>query len=393
MKRTIQNELEEIRNQGLFRSTRLISGRQSAKVMLAGREVLLLCSNNYLGLAEHPALAEASIRAVERYGTSSGASRLVSGTMELHEQLEQAVASFKRSEAALVFNSGHAANTGIIPALVWRGDVVYSDRLNHASIVDGIRLSGARLFRYRHNDHQQLAELMEDHSGSGYGRTLIVTDGVFSMDGDMASLPELVALKRKHGALLMLDDAHGCGVLGFQGRGSADLMGVSNGVDIHMGTFGKAFGSFGAYAAVSAELRELLVNRCRSLIFSTSLPPAVLAASLAAMELVSSPEGDLLREQLQTNSVFFREGLKKAGFSVPEGSTQIMPVISGLSEVTMRFSEALLEEGIFAQGIRPPTVPAGSCRIRFTIMATHRIDDLESAIEIIGKVGSRMGVL
>jgi 7-keto-8-aminopelargonate synthetase-like enzyme len=170
-------------------------------------------------------------------------------------------------------------------------------------------------------------------------------------------------------------------------------MGVSNGVDIHMGTFGKAFGSFGAYAAVSAELRELLVNRCRSLIFSTSLPPAVLAASLAAMELVSSPEGDLLREQLQTNSVFFREGLKKAGFSVPEGSTQIMPVISGLSEVTMRFSEALLEEGIFAQGIRPPTVPAGSCRIRFTIMATHRIDDLESAIEIIGKVGSRMGVL
>jgi 7-keto-8-aminopelargonate synthetase-like enzyme len=228
---------------------------------------------------------------------------------------------------------------------------------------------------------------------SGYGRSLIVTDGVFSMDGDMAPLVELVALKRKHDALLMVDDAHGSGVLGRQGRGSADLLGVADGVDIQMGTFGKAFGSFGAYAAVSAELRELLVNCSRSFIFSTSLPPAVLAASLAAVELVQSPEGDLLREQLSTNSAFFRKGLKESGFSVPEGSTQIMPVITGHSDVTMRFSEALLEEGIFAQGIRPPTVPAGSCRIRFTIMATHRIDDLNRAIRIVGKVGSRLGVI
>ena len=391
MNRTIQNELEEIRNQGLFRATRLISGRQSAKVTLAGREVLLLCSNNYLGLADHPALAEASIRAIERYGTSSGASRLVSGTMELHEQLEQAVASFKGSEAALIFNSGHAANTGIIPALVGRGDVVYSDRLNHASIVDGIRLSGAKLFRYGHNDHLQLAELMERHSG--YGRNLIVTDGVFSMDGDMAPLAELVAIKRKHDALLMVDDAHGSGVLGRQGRGSADLLGVADGVDIQMGTFGKALGSFGAYAAISAELRELLLNRSRSFIFSTSLPPAVLAASLAAVELVQSPEGELLRERLRANSSFFRNGLKRLGVSLPDASTQIMPVITGQTDITMDFSEALLENGIFAQGIRPPTVPAGSCRIRFTIMATHRLDDLERAIEIIGKTGSRLGVV
>ncbi|MDD5284328.1 MAG: 8-amino-7-oxononanoate synthase [Desulfuromonadaceae bacterium] len=391
MNRSIHDELEEIRNQGLFRSTRLISGRQSAKVMLSGREVLLLCSNNYLGLADHPALAEASIRAVERYGTSSGASRLVSGTMELHEQLEQAVASFKRSEAALIFNSGHAANTGIIPALVGRGDVVYSDRLNHASIVDGIRLSGARLFRYSHNDHMQLAGVMERQSG--YGRALIVTDGVFSMDGDMAPLVELVALKRKHDALLMVDDAHGCGVMGRGGRGSADLLEVSDGVDIQMGTFGKALGSFGAYAAVSAELRELLLNRSRSFIFSTSLPPVVLAASNAAVELVQSPEGDQLRERLHDNSDLFRKGLKEMGFSVPDGSTQIMPVITGESEVTMRFSEALLEGSVFAQGIRPPTVPSGSARIRFTIMATHQIDDLKRALETIGKVGSRLGVV
>lgn len=391
MDRTIQNELEEIRNQGLFRSTRLITGRQSARVTLAGREMLLLCSNNYLGLADHPALAKASVRAVECYGTSSGASRLVSGTMELHEQLEQSVAAFKGSEAALIYNSGHAANTGIIPALVGRGDAVFSDRLNHASIVDGIRLSGARLFRYAHNDHQQLAGLLEKHSG--FGRTLIVTDGVFSMDGDLAPLAELAALKEKHGALLMVDDAHGSGVLGLHGRGSAELLGVADSVDIQMGTFGKALGSFGAYAALSAELRDLLVNKSRSFIFSTSLPPAVLAASLAAVELVQSPEGDLLRERLNTNSALFRNGLKRLGFILPEGSTQIMPVITGQSDVTMRFSEALLEEGIFAQGIRPPTVPAGSCRIRFTIMATHQIDDLENALVSIGKIASRLGVL
>ena len=216
MNRTIQNELEEIRNRGLLRSTRLISGRQAARVTCSGHDVLLLCSNNYLGLADHPALAAASIAAIRQYGTSSGASRLVSGTMELHERLEAAVASFKKSEAALLFNSGHAANTGIIPALVGRGDVVFSDRLNHASIVDGILLSGARLVRYPHNDHRKLAALMEKHTG---GRCLIVSDGVFSMDGDIAPLAELADLKRKHGALLMVDDAHGCGVLGGGGRG------------------------------------------------------------------------------------------------------------------------------------------------------------------------------
>ncbi len=390
MNRTIQNELEEIRNRGLLRSTRLISGRQAARVTCSGHDVLLLCSNNYLGLADHPALAAASIAAIRQYGTSSGASRLVSGTMELHERLEAAVASFKKSEAALLFNSGHAANTGIIPALVGRGDVVFSDRLNHASIVDGILLSGARLVRYPHNDHRKLAALMEKHAG---GRCLIVSDGVFSMDGDVAPLAELANLKRKHGALLMVDDAHGCGVLGKSGRGSAELLGVGDDVDIQMGTFGKALGSFGAYAAVSAELRDLLINRARSFIFSTSLPPAVLAASLAAVELVQTPEGDELRRKLSANTRVFRSSLAEAGFTIPDGSTQIVPILIGSAATTMRFSEALLAEGLFAQGIRPPTVPAGTSRLRFTLMATHTVTDLAAAVEIISDVGKRLGVL
>ena len=394
MTRTVQHELEEIKNRGLLRRTRMINGRQSAHVTCNGRDVLMLCSNNYLGLADHPALAAASIAAIEQYGTSSGASRLVSGTMELHERLERAVAAFKGSEAALVFNSGHAANTGIIPALVGKGDVVFSDRLNHASIIDGILLSGARPVRYPHNDYAALALLMEKHAKKhATGRSLIVTDGVFSMDGDIAPLAELVALKRAHGALLMVDDAHGCGVLGERGRGSAELLGVGKDVDIQMGTFGKALGSFGAYAAVSAELRDLLINRARSFIFSTSLPPSVLAASLAAVELVQTPEGDRLRKQLAVNTSFFRNSLAEAGFTIPVGTTQIVPIVIGPADTTMQFSEALLAEGFFAQGIRPPTVPVGTSRLRFTLMATHTLADLACAATCVCHVGQRLGVI
>lgn len=390
MQNKIQIELENIRNSGLLRSTRLIRGRQAPRVICNGGDVLLLCSNNYLSLAEHPALAAASIAAITQYGTSSGASRLVSGTMELHEQLECAVAAFKKSEQALIFNSGYAANTGIIPALVGRGDVVFSDRLNHASIVDGILLSGARLVRYPHNDFVSLGTLMEKHAR---GRCLIVSDGVFSMDGDIAPLTELARLKQQYGALLMIDDAHGCGVLGESGRGSADLQGVGKDVDIQMGTFGKALGSFGAYAAVSSDIRNLLINRARSFIFSTSLPPAVLAASLAAVELVQTLEGDRLRAQLSANTRFFRDALMHAGFNIPDGSTQIVPILIGSAETTMLFSEALLTEGLFAQGIRPPTVPVGTSRLRFTLMATHAHADLERAVVRICKVGKRLGVV
>jgi 8-amino-7-oxononanoate synthase len=391
VKDIILQGLEQIRERGLYRRTRLIQGRQSAWVEMGGKRVLLLCSNNYLGLADHPALIEAAVNAATQFGVSSGASRLVSGTMELHERLEAALARFKQTPAALVFNSGYAANTGIIPALAGRGDVIFSDRLNHASIVDGALLSGARLVRYPHNDHNALARLLERHRGKG--RALVVTDGVFSMDGDIAPLREIVRLKTDHKALLMVDDAHGSGVLGKQGRGVAEMMGVADGVDIRMGTFGKAFGSYGAYAAVSQELRELLLNRARSFIFSTSLPPTVLAASLAAVELVQSPEGASLRDQLRRNSDQFRNSMRSAGFTLPDGNTQIVPLMTGEADTTMRFSEQLLDVGLYVQGIRPPTVPAGGCRLRFTLMATHSHDDLAWAAERIAAVGRRVGVI
>ena len=391
MHTSIQDELTQIEERGLLRTTRLIHGQQSTRVVLDGREVLMLCSNNYLGLADHPALIRAAVLATERFGTSSGASRLVSGTMELHELLEARIAGFKRTEAALLFNSGYAANTGVIAALVGRGDVIFSDRLNHASIVDGALLSGARMVRYPHNDAAALDQLMMKHRGKG--RCLLVTDGVFSMDGDIASLKELVELKIKHDALLMVDDAHGSGVLGRQGRGSAELLGVMGDIDIHMGTFGKALGSFGAYVALSEELRKLLINRARSFIFSTSLPPAVLGASLAALELVQSEEGKMLRERLTSNAALFKGLLRDAGFSVGTGTTQIIPLMTADTEVTMRFSEQLLEQGIFAQGIRPPTVPAGACRLRCTVMATHTEEDLAWAAQGITNVGRRLGVV
>jgi 8-amino-7-oxononanoate synthase len=391
MQLSIQEELELIRSKGLFRTTRLVQGRQSTRVMLDSREVLLLCSNNYLGLAEHPALTEAALRATESYGTSSGASRLVSGNMALHEELEAAVAGFKRTEAALVFNSGYAANTGVISALVGRGDVIFSDRLNHASIIDGALLSGAKLVRYPHNDSAALVKLMEKQRGNG--RCLIVSDGVFSMDGDLAPLEDLAVLKTRYDALLMVDDAHGCGVMGEGGRGSAELRGVLTDIDIHVGTFGKALGSFGAYAALSRELRDLLVNRARSFIFSTSLPPSVLAASLAALELVQSMEGELLRKRLAANTALFRGLLCDAGFPVSSSSTQIVPVMTGEAEPTMRFSEQLLSEGYFVQGIRPPTVPAGACRLRCTVMATHSAADLTEAAGRIAHVGRSLGIV
>jgi 8-amino-7-oxononanoate synthase len=356
-----------------------------------GRDMLLLCSNNYLGLADHPALITASVRATEQFGTSSAASRLVSGTMDLHEQLEAEVAAFKGTGAALIFNGGYAANTGIIAAVAGRGDVIFSDRLNHASIIDGALLSGARLIRYPHNDHAALEHLMNKHRGKG--RALIVTDGVFSMDGDIAHLRELAELKRRFNALLMVDDAHASGVLGAQGAGTSEMLQVSDAVDINMGTFGKALGSFGAYAAVSIELRDLLVNRARSFIFSTSLPPSVLAASLAAIKIVRSEEGKQLREQLTVNAAQFRTLLLLAGFTLPEGTTQIIPIMTGGADETMRFTELLLAEGIFAQGIRPPTVPTGLCRLRCTVMATHSCLDLEWAADRITTVGKSLGVI
>jgi glycine C-acetyltransferase len=387
---TFGEELDALRAQGLYRSMRVISGAQGSRVELDGRQVLLLCSNNYLGLADHPALKRAAAEGAA-LGTGSGASRLVSGTMELHQRLEARIASFKGTEQALLFNSGYAANTGIISALMGRGDAIFSDRLNHASIVDGAQLSRAGFFRYPHRDLVALERMLAEKGGKG--RRLIVTDGVFSMDGDMAPLAGLVQLARRYDALLMVDDAHGCGVLGASGRGCAELCGVLDGVDIQMGTFGKGFGSFGAYAAASAEICDYLVNKARSFIFSTSLPPAVLAASLAALDLVDSPEGARLRERLADNVALFKRRLTASGFDTMGSETQIVPVFVGPAQATMEFSRQLLEQGLFVQGIRPPTVPAGSCRLRCTIMATHEAAELEQAAQVIEAVGRGLGVV
>ena len=322
-----------------------------------GREVLLLCSNNYLGLADHPDLKEASIRAIEKYGVGSGASRLVSGTMELHCALERRIAAFKGTERALVFNSGYAANTGVLPALLGKGDVVFCDRLNHASIVDGCILSRARMVRYPHNDMAALRRLLEENGDKG--RRLIVTDGVFSMDGDLARIPELVALKEEFGALLMIDDAHGTGVLGTTGRGTAEHFGFQSEIDIHMGTLGKAIGCFGAYVAASEEIVDCLVNRARSFIFSTSLPPAVMASSLASFDIIDSSVGFELRSRLARHAVFLRTGLQSAGFDTRKVRRRSFPVMVGGADKTMEISQSLFEAGVYVQGIRPPTVPVG----------------------------------
>ena len=387
---TFDDELQALRAEGLYRSMRMIKGAQGSRVELDGRQVLLLCSNNYLGLADHPALKRAAVEGVAS-GVGSGASRLVSGTMELHERLEARIAAFKGTERALLFNSGYAANTGIISALVGRGDAIFSDRLNHASIVDGAQLSRAAFNRYPHRDMATLERMLQEKGGKG--RRLIVTDGVFSMDGDIAPLQSLVQLSKKYRALLMVDDAHGSGVLGRSGRGSGEFCGVLDGIDIHMGTLGKGFGSFGAYAAASATVCEYLVNKARSFIFSTSLPPAVLAASLAAIDLVDSPAGAQLREKLAANTALFKERLTAAGFQTMGSETQIIPVFVGPAEATMEFSRELLERGLFVQGIRPPTVPAGSCRLRCTIMATHETAELEFAADAITRVGKKLGVI
>ncbi len=387
----IQQELDSLRHRGLYRSMRLVEGAQKGRVVVDGREVLLLCSNNYLGLADHPRLKEAAIRAVETWGVGSGAARLVSGNMSLHRQLEERLAAFKGTEAAILFNNGYSANLGIISALVGRGDTIYSDRLNHASIVDGALLSRAKFLRYPHNDVDGLRRLIETNRGSG--RQLIVTDGVFSMDGDMARLRELADLKEESGALLMVDDAHGTAVLGEHGRGSVELSGIPGRVDIQMGTLGKGLGSFGAYVAGSVELIEYLRNRARSFVFSTSLPPAVLAASLAAIELVSSPEGAELRQRLAANTVLFSRALTGSGFDTLGSTTQIVPVLVGGAEQVMEFSRRLLDEGVFVQGIRPPTVPVGSCRLRCTVMATHEPDELADAAARMAFIGRDMGII
>ena len=379
----LRQYLAELKQQGMLRTLREIESAQGPRVKISGQEYLLLCSNNYLGIADHPALVDASCRATRDFGTGSGASRLISGSMSLHHQLEEKIAGFKGTEAALVYNTGYAANNGIIQGLLGPGDTVFSDQLNHASIIDGCRLSGANIQIYPHNDTIALDNMLQEQATSRNGRWLIVSDGVFSMDGDVAPLPELVALKEKYDAWLMVDDAHGGGVLGKTGRGTAELLGCLEKIDLQMGTFGKAFGSFGAYIAARSEIIETLVNRSRSFIFSTSLPPGVLAANMAAIDLVSSEEGARRRSQLEANRQLFSQMLTDAGFDLCGSTSQIVPVLIGEPEPTMRAAAELFRQGIFLSGIRPPTVAEGTCRLRATLMADHTPTELRQAAQLL----------
>ncbi len=374
-------QLEGLSQSGMLRSLRTVEGGQGPKVRVNGREVLLLCSNNYLGITDHPALVEKMVAATREFGAGSGASRLISGTMPPHAALEERIAEFKGTPAALLFNSGYAANTGILQGLLGPDDVIFSDELNHASIIDGCRLARARTLVYPHCDTSALAELMARERSDRKGRWLIVTDGVFSMDGDMAPLAELCDLKEAHDALLMVDDAHGTGVLGARGRGTGEHCRCLERIDLHMGTLGKALGCAGAYLAAERVVIDTLINHSRSFIFSTSLPPGVAAAAMAAVDLVDSDEGRQLRERLEQNRRQLAGALTTGGMDLLGSTTQIIPVLTREPAPTMQMTGRLLEGGIFLQGIRPPTVGAGRCRLRATVMASHDAAELAYAAE------------
>ncbi|MCL5737015.1 MAG: 8-amino-7-oxononanoate synthase [Actinobacteria bacterium] len=385
----LEADLDHLAQVGLYRSCRVVQSDQSARVILEGREVIMLSSNNYLGLATHPRLRAAAVEAAERYGAGSGGSRLISGSMELHEQLEQAIARFKDSEAAIVFNSGYQANVGVISTLAGKGDIVFSDELNHASIIDGCRLSRAQVCVYPHRDVGALSKLLAENADAG--RKLIVTDGVFSMDGDIAPLPDIVAAARRHGAMVMVDDAHATGVLGPNGRGTVGAFGLEDEVDIQMGTLSKALGGFGAFVAGRQILRDYLINRCRSFIFSTSLPPSVIASALAALEIVD--QEPWRRERALSNAAWLAKGLNELGFDTLGTTTQIIPVVVGQADMAVRMSQMLLDRGVFAQGVRPPTVPEGKSRLRATVMATHTGEDLAQVLHAFAEVGRILGVV
>ncbi len=370
----IDGALDEIRDRGLMRRMRMISGPQGPRVLLDGRPVLLLCSNNYLGLADHPRVREAAAEAAIRYGAGAGASRLVSGNMRIHRRLEERLAEFKRSDAALLFGSGYLANLGVIQALARSGEVVFSDELNHASIVDGCRLAGAETFVYRHRDVEHLAWGLAEADGRG---SLIVTDGVFSMDGDVAPLQEIVELARHYDARVMVDEAHGTGAIGPEGRGAVADAGVEDDVDIIVGTLGKSLGSYGAYVCCHRRMAKYLVNTARPLIFSTALGPPAVAAAMAALELLREQPRRV--EKLARNASALREALAAEGLPTAPGGTHILPLVIGDAGDALAVSERALERGVFAQAIRPPTVPEGTSRLRLTVMASHTKTELREA--------------
>lgn len=385
----VADEMAGLRQQGLFRPLRVLGSPQDTEVTVDGKRVLNLSSNNYLGLTTHPRLKQAMIAATQQWGAGSGAVRTIAGTMAIHEELEARLADFKHTEASLVFQSGFTANLGVLQVLVKEGDVIISDELNHASIIDGIRLSKAERSIFKHRDMDDLERHLEKHRDKRV--KLVVTDGVFSMDGDIAPLPAIVERAERYGALIMVDDAHASGVLGRNGRGTVNHFGLDGRVDLQMGTLSKAIGVLGGYVASARSVREFLIYRARPFLFSTSHPPGVAAACIAALDvLLEEPERI---ERLWANTARFKAGLKRLGFETGPSETPITPVIVGKGAVAMDFSDRLFQRGVFAQGIGYPTVAEGRARIRTIVTSAHTDAQLDHALDVFASAGRELGVI
>lgn len=385
----LKEKIEGLKDQGVFRKLPELNGPSGAVSVINGREVINLSSNNYLGFANHPRLKEAAIEAVEKYGAGAGAVRTIIGTMDIHNEMERILAEFKREEAVIVFQSGLTCNSGTIPAVVDKGDLIISDELNHASIIDGCRLSKADIVRYKHSDMEDLETVLKENAHK-YNNRLIITDGVFSMDGDIARLPEIVELAEKYECMTYIDDAHASGVLGESGRGTVDHFNLHGRVDFTIGTLSKAIGVMGGYVAGNKVLIDWLKHRGRPFLFSTAHPPAVVGAVIEAVKMLM--ESTEYTDRLWNNAKYFKAKLENLGYNTGKSETPITPVIIGEEAKAMQFSDRLFQEGVFAQGIAFPTVPRGTARVRTIVTAGHTKEQLDRAADIFEKVGKEMKI-
>jgi len=385
----LTHELNSLREQGLYRRLRVLDSEQSARASVDHRSVVNLSSNNYLGLTTHPKLRERALEAVSALGVGTGSVRTIAGTMEIHMELERRLAVFKKTEAAVVFQSGFTANAGTVSSILGRDDAIVSDELNHASIIDGARLSRATVKVFPHRDVGAARKVLEALPRGQ--RTLLITDGVFSMDGDLGALPALCDLADEFGCIMMVDDAHASGVFGQHGRGTIDHFGMHGRVDVQVGTLSKAIGALGGYVAGSRSLIEFLHHRARPFLFSTSHPPSVAATCIAALEVLQTEPQWM--ERLWDNTRFFKGGLQTLGFNTGISESPITPVIAGENALAMKLSDRLFEEGVFAQGIGFPTVPRGKARVRTIVTATHTTDELQFALDCFRKVGTELGII
>ena len=386
----IIKEIKGLIENGLYNKIRTLSSAQGAWLQVDGNQVLNFCSNNYLGLANHPQMVKAAQEALGKYGAGPAAVRSIAGTMDIHLELEERIKKFKKSESAITFQSGFSANLGTIQALVDKNDVIFSDELNHASIIDGCRLSGARIVRYAHTDPNHLEQVIKENEGS-YNRALIITDGVFSMDGDIAPLDRIYAIAEANDILLMVDDAHGEGVLGKGGRGIVDHFGLHGKVDIEVGTFSKAFGVVGGMVSGNSTIVEWLRQRGRPFLFSSAMTPADVAACIAAIDLLE--ESTELVDRLWSNATYFKEEMSKLGFDIGVSQTPITPIMLGEAPLAQQFSRDLFASGVFATAIGYPTVPKGKARIRVMISAAHSQSDLNQGLDVFHKTGKSLGIV